>query len=113
MYRKQHRDLIGEILDASGEKDDFDYKGKGKPLPKAYMKMDTFQHFQKIAKDAGYLPPWLELQKEISELVHTCKTEEDAGIINEKISEYNKVCPNTMQKGPISLNELGKAKRIW
>lgn len=108
---RKYNDLIGDILDASEEKDN--YKGKGKPLPKAYLEMDTYQHFQKIARDAGYLPPWLQLQKEISQLVHSCKTDLDVRDINEKISKYNTMCPNPMQKNLICLNKLDKAKRIW
>ncbi len=46
---EQHNDLIGDILKASGEKDNFKLKGKGKPLPKDYMERDVFQNFQKIS----------------------------------------------------------------
>lgn len=108
---RKYNDLIGDILEASGEKDNF--KGKGKPISKEYLQMDTYQHFQRIAKDAGYLPPWLKLQKEISELVHACKTEDDIKIINKKIKKYNKICPFQMQKYPISLNGIEKAKEVW
>ena len=110
---REYNDLIGDMLEASGEKDKDNYKGKGKPISKEYLKMDTFQHFQKIAKDAGYLPPWLQLQKEISQLVHSCETDLDVKIINEKISRYNTLCPTPMQKNLISLDELVDAKRIW
>lgn len=109
---KKYNDLIGDILDSTGEKDK-QYEGSGKPLSNEYLRMDTFQHFQKIAKDAGYLPPWLELQKEISQLVHKCQTENDVKNINKKISKYNKICPSSMQRTPISLNELEKEKEIW
>ena len=110
---RKYNDLIGDILEGSGEKDNFNYKGKGKPLSKEYLEKDTFQNFQKIAKDAGYLPPWLKLQKEISNLVHLCKTENDVEMINEKIRKYNSICPTQMQKYPISLNGIEKAKEIW
>lgn len=110
---RKYNDLIGEILKASGEKDNFNYKGKGKPLSKEYLEMDTYQHFQRIAKDAGYLPPWLTLQKEISKLVHSCKTEKDIEVINEKIQKHNTICPPSMQKYKISLNNLENAKKIW
>lgn len=108
---RKYNDLIGDILDNSGEKDN--YKGKGKPIPKEYLQMDLYQRFQKIAKDSGYLPPWLKLQKEISQLVHSCKTEQDVEIINNKISKYNKICPSQLQKSPISLAGVEKAKEIW
>ncbi|PKR78705.1 DUF1992 domain-containing protein [Halalkalibacillus sediminis] len=108
---RKYNDLIGDILEGAGEKDSI--KEKGEPLSKDYLEMDTYQHFQKIAKDAGYLPPWLKLQKEISELVHFCETEQDVVVINEKINKHNRICPTQMQKNLISLNALEKAKRIW
>lgn len=110
---RKYNDLIGDILSSSGEKDKHNEKWKGKPIPKDYLEMDTFQHFQKIAKDAGYLPPWLKLQKEISQLVCSCKTEQDIKAINEKIRKYNTICPTQMQKNLITLEELDKAKGIW
>ncbi|MFS1518769.1 DnaJ family domain-containing protein [Bacillus sp. SCS-151] len=108
---RKYNDLIGDILKEAGEKDN--YKGKGKPISKEYLEMDTYQRFQKIAKDARYLPPWLKLQKEISQLVHSCKTEQDVIVINEKISKHNTICPSPMQKNQINLDELEKAKIIW
>lgn len=110
---RKYNDLIGEMLEASGEKDNINYKGKGKPLSKDYLKMDTFQHFQKIAKEAGYLPPWLELQKEIAQLVHSCKTEADVKLINKKIRKHNKICPVQMQRNTIRLEDLEEAKKKW
>ena len=108
---KEYNDLIGEILDASKEKDQ--YKGKGKPIPQEYFQKDTFQHFQQTAKNAGFLPPWLELQKEVSELVHSCKSEEDIEKINEKIRKYNMICPIPMQKRLIKFVNINAAKEIW
>ena len=108
---RKYNDLIGEILEAAGEKDK--YKEKGKPLSKDYLSMDTYQHFQKIAKDAGYVPTWLTLQKEISQLVHSCKTENDVEVINEKIRKYNTICPIQMQKYLISLDHIEKARNNW
>ncbi|GIN86265.1 hypothetical protein J6TS2_26510 [Heyndrickxia sporothermodurans] len=110
---KKYNDLIGDMLEKSGEKDNFNFKGKGKPLPKEYLEMDTFQRFQKIAKDAGYLPHWLKLQKEISNLVHSCQTEKEVEVINEKIREYNKSCPPQFQKSLVSFNGLENSKKVW
>lgn len=110
---REYNDLIGDILKSAGEKDNFINKGKGKPLSKEYLQMDTFQRFQKIAKDAGYLPEWIKLQKEISQLVHSCKTNKDVEEINKKIKKYNKICPNQLQKSPISMENIEKYKEIW
>jgi hypothetical protein len=112
MDRKRN-DLIGDILEASGEKDNYYNEGKGKPLPKSYMKKDILQNFQEKAKDAGYLPPWLSLQREISLLVHDAKNEQDIKVINKKIKKYNTMCPPSMQKLSIQINELEAARKIW
>lgn len=111
MMARQYNDLIGDILEASGEKDNL--KGKGKPLSKEYLQMDTFQHFQKIAKDAGHLPPWLTLQKEIFQLLDTCQSESDVDAVNEKIRTYNLSCPPPMQRGLVTLENVEKAKESW
>nr|WP_239534134.1 DnaJ family domain-containing protein [Thalassobacillus pellis] len=105
--------MIGDILEQSGEKDNYQGKGKGAPLPLDYTKRDLYQNFQKTAKDAGFLPPWLKLQKEISRLIHTCKTENDIEIINDKIRKYNRLCPTQLQKYLVSKENLEKAKERW
>lgn len=110
---RKYNDLIGDILEAAGEKDNFNGKGKGKPLSKEYLEMDIYQHFQKIAKDAGFIPPWLKLQKEIAQLVHSCETEKEVAVINEKIKKHNTICPSQLQKNLITLNEIEQAKKIW
>lgn len=107
----QYNDLIGDILKRTGEKENV--KGKGKPLSKDYLQMDTFQHFQKIAKDAGHLPAWLKLQKEIFTFIHSCETEKEVELINVKIKEHNLICPPPLQKNLISLENIERAKKNW
>ncbi|TCP28882.1 uncharacterized protein DUF1992 [Scopulibacillus darangshiensis] len=113
MGDRKYNDLIGEILEAAGEKDNYNGKGKGKPLPKSYMEKDLLQNFMEKAKDAGFLPPWLKLQKEISSLIHSAEDEENIKAINEKIKKYNTLCPPSLQKMPINFQELDKAKNTW
>ncbi|AXI09818.1 DUF1992 domain-containing protein [Oceanobacillus zhaokaii] len=110
---RKYNDLIGEILESSGEKDNINLEGTGKPLPKGYVQRDVLQNFQKIAKDAGYLPPWLKLQKEISALLLEAETENDIKKINKKVKEYNALCPVPMQKMLVRLDEVEKARGIW
>lgn len=110
---RKYNDLIGDILESSGEKDNYTGEGKGKPLSKNYQKRDVFQNFQEKAKDAGFLPPWLKLQKEIASSVHSAEKESDIKAINKKIKKYNSMCPMPMQKSPISLDNLEKAKKVW
>lgn len=110
---RKYNDLIGDILEESGEKDNYTGAGKGKPLPKRYMERDLLQNFQEKAKEAGFLPAWLELQKEIALLVHAAETKKDIKLINKKNKKYNTICPPPMQKSLISLDHLDRAKRVW
>lgn len=108
---REYNDPIGDMMKESSQKKAF--KGNGKPLPKDYLQQDVFQNFQKIAKDAGFLPPWLRLQKEIATLVHSAKTGLDIETINNKIKKHNTICPAPMQKHLISLKNIEKAKKNW
>ncbi|WP_102028321.1 J-domain-containing protein [Salirhabdus sp. Marseille-P4669] len=110
---KKYNDLIGDIIKENNYEYEKELPGKGKPLPKDYMQKDTFQHFQKIAKDAGFLPPWLELQKEIRVLLNAAKTESDIEVINLKIKKHNRICPTPMQKNLVSLSNLEQNKKNW
>lgn len=110
---RKYNDFIGDIIKDNNYEYEKDLPGKGKPLPKDYMQKDTFQHFQKIAKDAGFLPPWLELQKEIRALIQSAKTEKDIEKINSKIKKHNRNCPSPMQKKLVSLSDLEEIKKNW
>ena len=107
---RKYNDFIGDALANS---DQTDLPGKGKPLSKDYLQGDTFQHFQKIAKDAGFLPQWLKLQKDIAQQLENVKTEVDIREINEKIQKYNRLCPVSMQRHPVTLKNLAQAKKRW
>lgn len=119
-----YRDFIGDMLksDASnGEMENL--KGAGKPLSKEYLSGDTFQHFQRIAKDAGYKPHWLKLQHEIrdeiieierSKLANPATNQEQRVVaVNKKITEYDKSCPPPLQKGRISYHNIEAARVRW
>ncbi|MBM7579412.1 DUF1992 domain-containing protein [Jeotgalibacillus terrae] len=113
-------DLIGDILKDYSKTGGMDnLKGTGEKIPKEYFSGDTFQHFQKIAKDAGYKPLWLKLQHEISdrlrglESLDAAHLKKEVSKINKKIAEHNKSCPPPLQKMPVSPNDLESARRIW
>jgi len=119
-----YNDLIGDMLKNRENEDGMEnLKGFGKPLPKEYFSGDTFQHFQRIANDAGYKPHWLKLQHEISDLIHEISKLASNGEqenlqnrvdeVNQKIAEHNRHCPPPMLKGRISLVSLDRAKEIW
>lgn len=119
-----YNDLIGDILKEYTKKGGMDnLAGQGKPLSQEYFSGDTFQHFQRIAKDAGYKPHWLNLQHEIRDelIAITAIQRADAAAdfesrierLNEKIYEYNKSCPPPMQKGSVSLGNIEAAIERW
>src|SRR5690606_6532842 len=94
-----YNDLIGDMLKKKSDEGGMEnLKGFGKPLPKEYFSGDTYQHFQRIAKDAGYKPHWLKLQHEIRDMVYEidrarmsgerADLEERIGKVNEKIAEH-------------------------
>ena len=119
-----YNDLIGDILKkhtADGGMDSLE--GQGKPLSKEYLSGDTFQHFQRIAKDAGYKPHWLKLQHEIrDELILLVEIispnpgkelERRLEKVNRKITEHNKSCPTPLQKGRVSIDNIGAVVDRW
>lgn len=119
-----YNDLIGDILKSYTKEGGMDnLKGQGKPLPKEYFSGDTFQHFQKIANDAGYKPHWLKLQHEIKEQLHmisAIKAQDQSSeltdlinAVNEKIKEHNKHCPPPMFKGRVTLDSVDRVINLW
>lgn len=122
--RPPYNDLIGDMLKKRDNEVEMEkLKGFGKPLPKEYFSGDTFQHFQRVAKDAGYKPHWLKLQHEISGMINELSALASGGgqgdlqkrvdEVNGKIAEHNRHCPPPMLKGRISLDSLDRAKEIW
>ena len=116
-FQEPYRDLMGDIIKKHTEEGGMEnLPGKGKPLNPDYFSGDTFQHFQRIAKDAGYKPHWLNLQQEIREDVLlladfyeanvTVNIEERIKEINLKVFKYNRLCPPPMQKGPVSMDTI-------
>lgn len=96
----------------------------GKPLPKNFFSGDLYSNFLNTAKNAGYLPPWINLQKEIREqMAVTMKMIEQNTIeskikdsideINVKIAKYNDACPPSMQRGKISLENIAEKYKFW
>ena len=124
-YENQPRnDLMGDILrsyEKTGGMDNL--KGQGKPLSEEYLTGDVFQHFQKIAKDAGFKPHWLKLQHEIREEIQDISNKKKNGLteglqfrvtkVNEKIIAYNKACPPPLQKGQIRLETIDNIVGHW
>lgn len=125
MSNKQpYNDLIGDILSNSDDRGQIDHlDGAGKPLSKEYFSGDTFQHFQKIAKDAGYKPYWLKLQHEVKALLEQLIAEKEqmdskevkkfVKTINQKIALHNKNCPPPFLKGKISAESVSEAIKFW
>lgn len=123
-FNRPSNDLIGDILknyEKTGGMDNL--KGQGKPLPDDYFSGDIFQHFQKIAQDAGFKPHWLKLQHairdELTDIAEKYTNGHKDGLqfrvtkVNEKIIEYNKSCPSPMQKGIVRLETIETASKRW
>lgn len=117
-------DLIGNILEEYSKTGGMDnLPGAVKPLPADYFSGDTFQHFQRLANQAGYKPHWLELQHKIRDEIHKTIALHNAGkksevqlniaLINEKIHKFNQSCPPPLQKGSVTVQNLEAAKEHW
>lgn len=117
-------DLIGEILreyEMTGGMDNL--PGTGKPLPKEYFSGDVFRQFQRVANEQGYKPHWLKLQHEIRDRLHEVMAKMEAGkkrdlpleisMINNKIHEFNKSCPPPLQKGSVTMENIGRMIDRW
>ncbi|WHY88730.1 DUF1992 domain-containing protein [Neobacillus novalis] len=100
------------------------HPGFGKPLPSRLFSGDIYSNFVNTAKEAGYLPPFVALQKEIGqEIAKALKLKEEntkeseltnvISEINLKIQKYNSTCPPSMQRGRISLDNIEKLYKIW
>lgn len=117
-------DLIGEILKEYSKTGGMDnLPGTGKPLSEEYLSEDVFQNFQRIAREQGYKPYWLELQHEIRDSLQGLHRDIEAGKkrdaelrlkqINDKIYKYNQQCPPPMQKGSVRMENLEAACARW
>lgn len=122
--KQEFTDLIGEILKEYSKTGGMDnLPGAGKPLSDDYLSGDVFQHFQRIAKESGYKPYWIELQHSIRELLLGLQQDLEKGKksdadlrlkqINDKIYTYNQQCPPPMQKGSVRLETLDQAVEKW
>lgn len=98
--------------------------GFGKPLPKNLFSGDIYSNFLNTAKEAGYLPPFVALQKEIRQDMAKLLKQIEAGSaddvinsiidkINVKVKKYNMECPTSMQKMLISLEDIELHAKIW
>lgn len=117
--------LIDQIVkDSKFDEEAKKNPGFGKPLPKRFFSGDIYSNFLNTAKNAGYLPPWINLQKEIREKIaltlkmieqNTIESKIKGSIdeINVKIAKYNDACPPNMQRGRISLENIADKYKFW
>lgn len=115
---KSNRDLMSSIYkDYEKNRGIEKLPGMGKPLPKSALHGDIFTS---IVKNAGYLPGWIKMQKDIKlriEKLMKLKCNEqrilEAERINQEILKYNRACPAPLQKNLLSLDELEKHYKLW
>lgn len=121
---RPYNDLIGDILKDSKDGGSVEHlEGAGKPLSKTYLSGDTFQHFQRIAKEAGYKPDWLKRQHEIRDDLKKIAAEINqlegkeidkyVKVMNQKITKYNRSCPPPFLKGKVFANTIHEAYKVW
>lgn len=120
-----NHNLIDQIIKDSKMDEEVKHNpGFGKPFPNRFFSGDVYSNFLNIAKEAGYLPPWINLQKEIKEeIALTLKMMKQNAMesnikdamdeINVKIAKYNEACPPSMQRGKISLENIADRYKIW
>jgi hypothetical protein len=105
-----YEDHITSIVRRAEKEGQFD-EVKGKKI-----KFDSDLNYKpekalnKVLKDNGVLPKWMELQKEIKGLKVDLEIFNDAAnikrtvdIINKKVMDHNLCCPRTSQLGGINL----------
>ncbi|HEY4579097.1 MAG TPA: DnaJ family domain-containing protein [Savagea sp.] len=113
MNDQPYNDLIGDMLKKDNYAYEKDLKGKGKPLKASYLQGDVVQHFQRVAREQGYLPEWLKKQHEIRALLEQVETKQDLQAVNQKIKAYNRMCPLPMQKPTIAFEHLERFRSEW
>lgn len=108
-------DLISEMVRKSREKGDLDsLPGKGKPFQweEHPGEPEGERALNRILKNNGVVPPWIQLDKEIRESIEIMEAlslgDNDAGRsrrkemvqeINQKIAKFNLICPvSSLQK---------------
>lgn len=113
--------LVNDAIEDFAKRGGFDdLIGMGKPL-----EVPEGDVLSSVLKNANYLPPWIELRKEIAaemkfligKMNHLGPAEVESNIesINEKIKNFNKKVPNpVLQKGFVSVQTLeSKYENYW
>ncbi|MDR0268051.1 DUF1992 domain-containing protein [Paenibacillus sp.] len=105
---------------------DFEKRGSLKELPGfgKPLKLTEGDPFHSILKNANYLPPWIELQKEICKsleaLINQMEYMDKTGLdfkfdeINQKIRKYNNQVPSHfMQKMIVTTENIQEQYQKW
>nr|WP_113756984.1 DUF1992 domain-containing protein [Brevibacillus laterosporus] len=118
----EHKARMDAIYMEHEKRGDFDnLPGKGKPLPKESLEGDVLHN---VLKHANYLPPWLELQRNIRDLIGKAiglmdqaasedYVQQKIDDINSEIRKYNGMCPISLQKGLVTFNNLRQKYDSW
>ncbi len=100
--------IAEEKIRAALRKGDFDnLPGKGKPLPKDDLAgiPDELRIGYKILKNSGFVPPEVQLKKEmvtLEELIACCKDEKERTELNKRLNEKIIRFNNLMEKRKIN-----------
>ncbi|WP_026692357.1 DUF1992 domain-containing protein [Peribacillus kribbensis] len=107
-----YEDHITSIVRRAEREGQFEtVKGKGMALDPD-LTYNPERQLNKVLKDNGFLPRWVELGREIDHLKHeltlfddTYNIERTIKSINKKVMDHNMSCPRTAQKSGIRLED--------
>lgn len=114
------RDWLGDIIKKDEQKE-VKLKGMGKPLSRDVLEGNVLD---RTVKNAGYLPEWVALQREVRDRLHKVtplldhetlpiKIADEIEAINIIIKKHNKICPTSMQKMPVSIEDFKSHINRW
>jgi hypothetical protein len=107
--------MAEEKIRAAQRKGAFDnLPGKGKPLPKDDLAgvPDELRIGYKILKNSGFVPPEVQLKKEmvtLEELISCCKNDKERAELNKRLNEKIIRFNNLMEKRKINQSSVFKS----
>lgn len=120
-FERRVQSWIDEAIRDCEQNGGFDkLEGKGKPI-----EIPTGDPLNSVLKNAGYLPPWLELQHEIRDDIRallrrhdpeneTSAIQNELAAINKKIARYNTLVPTpVLQKGRLHADSIKRQAGTW
>lgn len=120
--RQKSADWMDQMVQGNIENEDIQHL-LGKPL-NLKEPQDFEYQMTKTLKNAGYMPPWVELQHQIRDQIKSLidrmavlpedQIDEELNEINLKIRKFNQTCPTpNLQKSPIFKDSIAQQYTKW